>query len=275
MKTVFHFLLFFLTTVLCAPGYADSFITLQSTTSTENSGLYENILPLFEAQSGIRVRVVAVGTGQAIKNAKNGDGDVILVHAKSAEEAFVDQGYGIERFDVMYNDFVVVGPVENPAQLTGEESVVSAFKKIASSQSIFVSRGDDSGTHRKELELWREANIDPLPHSGKWYRESGSGMGTTLNAAIAMNGYVLTDRGTWISYKNKQNSIIHVQGDSNLFNQYGVILVNPSLHPHVKAEQGQLFLDWILGSEGQSAIENYRLDGVQLFFPNANRETTD
>jgi len=269
MKTPINTLLAGLIVFFSFTSAADRFITLQSTTSTENSGLYDTILPAFEKQSGIKVRVVAVGTGQAIKNAKNGDGDVLLVHATSAEEKFVAEGHGVERFDVMYNDFVIVGPLEDPAGIAGENDVTHALAKIASTQSIFVSRGDDSGTHKKELKLWKETAINPRNYSGQWYRESGSGMGATLNTGVAMNGYVLTDRSTWISFKNKQNFVIHLEHESRLFNQYGIILVNPEKHPHVKAEEGQRFIDWLLNEQGQAAIANYKLADQQLFFPNA------
>lgn len=244
-------------------------IILQSTTSTANSGLYEAILPEFTEQSGIRVHVVAVGTGQAIKNARNGDGDVLLVHAKSAEEQFVAEGYGLARFDVMYNDFILVGPPEDPAGIAEMRDAAAAMSKIAAEQALFASRGDNSGTHKKEMTLWNAAGADPTGASGQWYRETGSGMGATLNAAVGMQAYTLTDRGTWISFRNKADYQIMVEGDDNLFNQYGVILVNPAEHPRVKAEAGQAFIDWLLGPEGQSAIANYKLDGQQLFFPNA------
>ena len=245
-----------------------SFI-LQSTTSTANSGLYKHLLPRFKEKTGITVHVVAVGTGQAIRNAKNGDGDVLLVHAKAAEEKFVADGYGVERFDVMYNDFIVVGPASDPAEISKSSSVLHALRRISDSSSLFASRGDDSGTHKKEKSLWQQAGVDPHPHSGKWYRETGSGMGATLNSAIAMDAYTLTDRATWISFKNKGNHRILLQGDQSLFNQYGVILVNPDKHPRVKQAEGRQFIEWILGQEGQSAIASYKLDGQQLFFPNA------
>jgi tungstate transport system substrate-binding protein len=244
-------------------------ILLQSTTSTANSGLYDYLLPMFTGKTGIRVNVVAVGTGQAIKNAMNGDGDVLLVHAKTAEEKFVADGYGVERFDVMYNDFIIVGPPADPAKVAGTKDAVSALKTIAESKAIFVSRGDNSGTHKKEKQLWQAAGVNPTGGSGTWYRETGSGMGATLNAAVAMNAYTMTDRGTWISFKNKGDFHILVEGDNALFNQYGIILVNPEKHPHVKAEQGKAFIDWILSEEGQHAIASYKLDGQQLFFPNA------
>jgi tungstate transport system substrate-binding protein len=252
-------------------GAAEKSILLQSTTSTANSGLYDYILPMFTAKTGIRVHVVAVGTGQAIKNAQNGDGDVLLVHAKPAEEKFVAEGYGVERFDVMYNDFIIVGPPSDPAGIAGTQGAAAALKKIAASEALFVSRGDNSGTHKKELSLWKTAGVDPSAASGTWYRETGSGMGATLNAAVGMGAYTLTDRGTWISFKNKADYQVAVEGDDALFNQYGVILVNPKKHPNVKAEEGQAFIDWILSDEGQAAIASYQLDGQQLFFPNATR----
>jgi tungstate transport system substrate-binding protein len=250
---------------------ADKSILLQSTTSTANSGLYDYILPLFREKTGIKVNVVAVGTGQAIKNAQNGDGDVLLVHAKSAEEQFVAEGYGVQRFDVMYNDFIIVGPASDPAGIAGLKDAAIALKQIALAKAGFASRGDNSGTHKKEMSLWQTAAVDPTAASGTWYRETGSGMGATLNAAVGMDAYTLTDRGTWISFKNKGDFQIVVEGDANLFNQYGVILVNPERHPHVKATDGQAFIDWILSDEGQAAITSYRLDGQQLFFPNARR----
>lgn len=244
-------------------------ILLQSTTSTANSGLYDAILPLFSNKTGIKVHVVAVGTGQAIKNARNGDGDVLLVHARSAEEKFVAEGYGVQRFDVMYNDFIIVGPATDPARIAGIRDATTALQQIAQSEARFASRGDNSGTHKKEMSLWKSAGIDPTAASGAWYRETGSGMGATLNAAVGMDAYALTDRGTWISFKNKGDFQILVAGDANLFNQYGVILVNPEKHPHIKADAGQAFIDWILSDAGQSAIASYTLEGQQLFFPNA------
>jgi len=244
-------------------------IILQSTTSTANSGLYDQILPMFTQKSGIRVNVVAVGTGQAIKNAQNGDGDVLLVHAEPAEEQFVADGFGVERFDVMYNDFIIVGPAADPAGISGMTNAEAALKQIAESKATFASRGDNSGTHKKEVRLWNGAGVDPTEDSGTWYRETGSGMGATLNAAVGMGAYALTDRGTWISFKNKGDFQVVVEGDANLFNQYGVVLVDPEKHPRVKATAGQAFVDWILSSEGQAAIASYQLNGQQLFFPNA------
>ena len=253
-----------------ANSLAESFI-LQSTTSTANSGLYDYLLPKFKEKTGITVNVVAVGTGQAIKNAMNGDGDVLLVHAKSAEQKFVNEGYGVERFDVMYNDFIFVGPPADPAGVKQTRSAVDALKRIANSKALFASRGDNSGTHKKEVKLWQAADINPQKGSGKWYRETGSGMGATLNAAVGMGAYAMTDRGTWISFKNKGDYQIVLEGDQGLFNQYGIILVNPKKHSHVKARAGQAFIDWILGREGQAAIADYKLGGQQLFFPNASR----
>ena len=262
-----------LTLALSLPAQADdTSIILQSTTSTANSGLYDHLLPKFSEKTGITVNVVAVGTGQAIKNAQNGDGDVLLVHAKPAEERFVADGFGVKRFDVMYNDFIIVGPASDPAGIAGKSDVAAALKAIAESQAVFTSRGDDSGTHKKEKALWTAAGVDPSEASGTWYRETGSGMGATLNAAVGMDAYALTDRGTWIAFKNKGDFKILVEGDEALFNQYGVILVNPEKHAHVKAEEGQAFIDWILSAEGQQAIAEYKLDGQQLFFPNAGKE---
>ena len=247
---------------------ANDSIIVQSTTSTANSGLYDAILPQFTDKTGIQVNVVAVGTGQAIKNAKNGDGDVLLVHAKPAEEKFVAEGFGIERSDVMYNDFIIVGPAADPAKLAGSNVAAEALKTLADSGALFASRGDNSGTHKKETALWNAAGIDPTEASGQWYRETGSGMGATLNAAVGMGAYTMTDRGTWISFGNKGDYEILVEGDPSLFNQYGIILVNPEKHPKVKAEAGQAFIDWILSDEGQAAIAAYQVDGQQLFYPN-------
>lgn len=248
---------------------ADNSIIVQSTTSTANSGLYDHLLPAFKQDSGITVHVVAVGTGQAIKNAKNCDGDVLLVHAKSAEQKFVSEGFGIERFDLMYNDFVFVGPSSDPAGISVGKSAVEALNKISKSQSLFASRGDNSGTHKKELALWQVARLKPLSASGSWYRETGSGMGATLNAAVGMAAYTLTDRATWISFNNKQDFRILLEGDDSLFNQYGVIAVNPAKCPQVKFEAAENFVDWLLSNKGQAAINAYRLQGKQLFYANA------
>jgi len=260
--------LFFVGLMSSAVFAAESII-VQSTTSTANSGLYDYLLPKFKADTGIDVHVVAVGTGQAIKNAQNCDGDVLLVHAKSAEEKFVASGYGVERFDVMYNDFVLVGPSSDPAGIREARSAEHSLQKIAASNSIFLSRGDNSGTHKKEQALWQKAGIDPQPHSGKWYRETGSGMGATLNVAVGMNAYTMTDRATWIAFGNRQDFRVLFQGDKNLFNQYGIMLVNPSRCETVKVKPAQTFIDWILSSRGQTAIDGYQLQGKQLFFANA------
>jgi tungstate transport system substrate-binding protein len=255
---------------LSAPaGAEDKFIIVQSTTSTQSSGLYDHLLPKFSEKSGIEVRVVAVGTGQAIKNAQNCDGDVLLVHAKASEEKFVAAGYGVSRSDVMYNDFVVVGPAADPAGVAGGQDITAALTRIKETEAPFASRGDDSGTHKKEVALWKAAGIDPSGDSGGWYRETGSGMGATLNTAVGMGAYAMTDRATWIAFGNKGDYEIAVEGDERLFNQYGIILVNPDKCANVKAELGQAFIDWVLSDEGQSAIADYKRDGKQLFFPNA------
>jgi len=252
------------------PAHAeDPFIVVQSTTSTQNSGLLNYILPMFKKKTGVDVRVVAVGTGQAIKNAKNGDGDVLLVHAKPAEEKFVAEGFGVKRYDVMYNDFVIVGPKSDPAKIGGGKDAAAAFKAIADAKAPFASRGDDSGTHKAEKRHWKAAGVDIEKASGDWYRSTGSGMGATLNTAAGMAAYALTDRATWIAFKNKGNLKIVVEGGPKLFNQYGVILVNPKKHKHVKAKEAQQFIDWLLGTEGQNAIRSFKVDGQQLFFPNA------
>jgi tungstate transport system substrate-binding protein len=262
---------------LLLPAFAlaadDDFIIVQSTTSTQNSGLFDHILPKFTEKTGIEVRVVAVGTGQALKNAKNGDGDVVLVHSKPDEESFVAEGWGVKRQDVMYNDFVVVGPTSDPAGIAGLSDAKEALRKIAEKEAPFASRGDNSGTHKAELRLWEETGIDPTQASGDWYLETGSGMGATLNTAVGKHAYTLTDRGTWLSFANKSDFKILVEGDPELFNQYGVILVNPEKHPRVKAEKGQAFIDWLVSSEGQRAIASYKIDGQQLFFPNARPGT--
>ena len=246
-------------------------IIIQSTTSTQNSGLLSSILPKFEAHSGIKTRVVAVGTGQALRNAQNGDADVLLVHARSAEEAFVKNGWGVQRFDVMYNDFVIVGPAQDPAKILDMQVVTEALSQIAHSEALFISRGDDSGTHKAEKRLWSETLVDTKAVSGTWYRETGSGMGATLNMAASMDAYTLTDRASWLSFSNKRNLAVLVQGDKRLINQYGVIAVNSQRHPHVDADNANAFIDWLIGSHGQSAISNFRVNGTQLFFPNALR----
>jgi tungstate transport system substrate-binding protein len=248
---------------------AERFITVASTTSTENSGLFRHLLPLFQQDTGIEVRVVAVGTGQAIELAQRGDADVLFVHHKPSEEKFVAEGFGVARFDVMYNDFVVVGPRTDPAGVKGMTDVAAALAQVAAKQAIFVSRGDNSGTHKLELSLWKVAGGNVAAASGTWYREVGAGMGATLNTASGLGAYSLTDRGTWISFKNRGNLAILIAGDSRLFNQYGVMLVNPKKHPHVKATDGQVFIDWLLSDRGQQAIAAFHIEGEQAFFPNA------
>ena len=262
-------------TLMSGPAWADGHrsITLASTTSTENSGLFAHILPRFTAASGIAVRVVAVGTGQALRLARNGDADVLLVHHRASEENFVAEGFGVKRYDVMANDFVILGPAGDPARIAKSGDAPGALKKIAAAESPFASRGDDSGTHKKELELWRAAGTDPRTDtgaaSGAWYRETGSGMGATLNAAVAMGAYALADRATWVAFANKGDHRVLVEGDARLVNPYGVILVNPVRHRHVKARDGQAFIDWLISEAGQNAIASFRVDGQQLFFPAA------
>lgn len=252
---------------------AERFITVASTTSTENSGLFRAILPLFEQATGIAVRVVAVGTGQAIRMAERGDADVLFVHHRPSEERFVAAGFGVERHDVMHNDYVLVGPRDDPAGVGGRSDVVAALARIAAQRAVFVSRGDDSGTHKREQVLWQAAGIDMEAASGGWYRESGAGMGTTLNIASGMGAYTLSDRGTWLNFSNKGDLVILVEGDQRLFNPYGVILVSPERHPHVKAADGQAFIDWLLSPDGQQAIAAYRIDGQPVFFPSAGSST--
>jgi tungstate transport system substrate-binding protein len=247
----------------------EPFITVASTTSTEESGLFGYLLPAFTKETGIQVRVVAVGTGQALKIGERGDCDVVFVHDTPSELAFVEHGFGIDRHEVMYNDFILVGPKSDPAHVEGGKDIVIAFRKIADAKAPFVARGDDSGTSKAEMRLWKEAGIDPKTAGGGWYRDSGSGMGPTLNTAAAMDGYTLSDRGTWLSFKNKQNLTIVVEGDRRLFNQYGVMLVNPTKHPHVKQDLGRKFIDWLISTDGQNTIADYKINGAQLFFPNA------
>ena len=247
------------------------FMTVASTTSTEQSGLFKHMLPVFEKKTGIQVRVVAQGTGQALDMGRRGDADVVFVHDKVAEEKFVADGFGVQRFEVMYNDFVLVGPKADPAKIAGSKDIVDAYKKIAAASAPFASRGDKSGTHAAELRLWKTSGVDPLIGKGSWYRETGSGMGPTLNTASAMNAYSFTDRGTWLSFKNRGDLVIVVEGDQKLFNQYGVMLVNPAKHPHVKKDLGQAFVDWVISPEGQQAIAAYKIGTDQLFFPNAQR----
>ncbi len=247
----------------------EKFIVVASTTSTEQSGLFGYLLPIFQKKTGIHVRVVALGTGQALDLARRGDADVVFVHARSAEDKFLAEGHGVRRFDVMYNDFVLVGPRADPAKVSGGGDILDALKKIKAAGAPFVSRGDKSGTHIAELDLWKLAGIDIAAEKGPWYRDTGQGMGPALNTAAAMNAYILADRGTWISFKNRGELAIVVEGDKRLFNQYGVMLVNPAKHPSVKKDLGQAFVDWIISSEGQKTIAEYKIGGEQLFFPNA------
>jgi len=244
-------------------------ITVASTTSTQNSGLFGYLLPRFTAATGIEVNVVAVGTGQAIRIATNGDADVLLVHHEASERRFVAEGLGIARHPVMHNDFVLVGPAADPAGIGGMDDVAAALRRIGDAEQVFVSRGDDSGTHKKELELWQVTGFDPRPASGAWYRESGSGMGATLNVASAMAGYTLSDRASWVSFGNKGDFELHVEGDTRLHNPYSVIVVDPERHPHVHAAEAQAFADWLVSSDGQASIASFRVDGQQLFFPDA------
>jgi tungstate transport system substrate-binding protein len=258
-------------TLAGAPADAqDKSIILASTTSTQDSGLFGHILPLFKAKTGIDVKVVAQGTGQALDTGRRGDADVLLVHAKAQEEKFVADGFGVKRYPVMYNDFVLIGPKSDPAGIKGMSDVAKALQAIKSRGASFISRGDRSGTHIAELDLWKAAGIDIGKEKGPWYKEIGQGMGAALNTASAANAYVLADRGTWLSFKNRGDLDILLAGDKRMFNQYGVILVNPARHPHVKKEFGQAFIDWLVSPEGQRAIADYKIGGAQLFYPNAN-----
>lgn len=264
------------TTCLLGSGASaqERIITVSSTTSTEQSGLFAYLLPVFEKETGIKVRVVAQGTGQALDTARRGDADVAFVHDKAAEEKFVAEGYGVERKEVMYNDFILLGPKADPARVANKE-ILEALRLIAHIDPVrrppFVSRGDRSGTHAAELRYWKAAGVDLEKVKGPWYRDTGSGMGPALNAAASMNAYILADRGSWLAFKNRGDLGILVEGDNRLFNQYGVILVNPARHPHVKQGEGQRFIDWLVSSAGQKSIADYRIGGEQLFFPNAKR----
>ncbi|HXX83686.1 MAG TPA: extracellular solute-binding protein [Casimicrobiaceae bacterium] len=248
----------------------DRFITVASTTSTEQSGLFAYLLPIYEQQTGVKVRVVALGTGQALDVGRRGDADVVFVHARTAEEKFLAEGQGVKRYPVMYNDFVLIGPKSDPAKIAGGKDIVAAMKKVRAAQAPFVSRGDRSGTHMAELELWKASGIDLDKSKGPWYRDTGQGMGPALNTAAWMNAYILADRGTWLAFKNRGDLEILVEGDKRLFNQYGVILVSPDKHPNVKKELGQQFIDWLISPAGQKAIADYRINGEQLFYPNAS-----
>jgi tungstate transport system substrate-binding protein len=246
-------------------------ITVASTTSTEQSGLFGHILPIFTREAGIAVRVVALGTGQALDVGRRGDADVVFVHDRAAEERFVAEGFGGPRRHVMFNDFVITGPAADPARIAGLGDTAEALSRIAAARAPFISRGDRSGTHAAELRLWQLAGIDPASGRGQWYREVGQGMGPALNTAAAQGAYILADRGTWLSFRNRQDQRILIEGDTRLFNQYGVMLVNAQRHPHVKAADGQRFIDWLLSPAGQAAIASYRINGEQLFFPNADK----
>lgn len=256
-----------------APAFAqDKSIVVSSTTSTTDSGLFNHILPLFKQKTGIDVKVVSQGTGQALDTGRRGDSDVVFVHARSQEEKFVADGYGVKRYPVMYNDFILIGPKSDPAGVKGRKDIVAALKAIKEKGASFISRGDKSGTHSAELNLWKVAGIDIAKDKGPWYKEIGQGMGAALNTASASNAYVLADRGTWLSFKNRGDLDIVVEGDAKLFNQYGVILVNPAKHPSVKKSEGQAFIDWLVSPEGQKAIADYKINGQQLFFPNATAQ---
>jgi len=255
----------------CNSAFAsDQQLLVQSTTSTANSGLYRFLLPNFEKETGIKVNVVAVGTGQALQNARNCDGDVLLVHAKKAEQKFVEEGYGVQRFDLMYNDFIIIGPKTNPAGISSEDGVNKALQRIAESNSLFASRGDNSGTHKKEQALWDAIFPNTEISEKSWYRSTGSGMGATINTAIGLGAYTLTDRATWISFNNKQDFTLLLEGDSVLFNQYGVTMVNPKKCASVPAHTAQVFIDWLLSKDTQQLISEFTIDSQQLFYPNAN-----
>lgn len=257
--------------LISSSAYAqEKSIVLSSTTSTEQSGLFSFILPIFKMKSGIDVKVVAVGTGQALDIGRRGDADVVFVHDKPAEEKFVAEGFATKRTEVMYNDFVLIGPKSDPAKIGGGKDIKVAFQKIATAQAPFVSRGDKSGTHAAELRYWKDSGVAVAP-TLNWYKETGSGMGPALNTASAMNGYILADRATWLSFKNRGDLTVLVQGDPKLFNQYGVMLVNPAKFSHVKKAEGQEFIDWITSKNGQDVIASYQIGGEQLFFPNAKK----
>jgi len=257
--------------LMCGASAQERTITVASTTSTEQSGLFGYLLPRFTSASGIGIKVVAVGTGQALDIARRGDADVVFVHDKVAEQKFLTEGFGVKRYEVMYNDFVVIGPTADPARIAGDKDVADALRKIAAAKATFVSRGDRSGTHEAELRLWKEAGVDLAAVKGDWYREIGQGMGAALNMASSSNAYLLADRGTWLSFKNRGELAVLTEGDRRLFNQYGVMLVNPAKHAGVKATDGQAFIDWLVSAEGQKTIADYKVGGEQLFFPNASQ----
>ncbi|MBT1514504.1 substrate-binding domain-containing protein [Bradyrhizobium sp. SRL28] len=266
-------LLIAVTASLVFAGHAsaqEKSIVVASTTSTQDSGLFGHILPMFKAKTGIDVKVVAQGTGQALDTARRGDADVVFVHAKSAEEKFLSEGFGVKRYPVMYNDFILIGPKGDPAGIKGTKDITAALTAIKAKGADFISRGDKSGTHQAEVNLWKVAGVDIAKDKGPWYKEIGQGMGAALNTASASNAYVLADRGTWLSFKNRGDLVIAVEGDKRLFNQYGVMLVNPEKHPSVKKDLGQQLIDWLVSSEGQKAIAEYKINGEQLFYPNAS-----
>jgi tungstate transport system substrate-binding protein len=263
------FLAVLLTLAAFAAQAQERFITVASTTSTEQSGLFGYLLPIYEQQTGVKVRVVALGTGQALDVGRRGDADVVFVHARAAEEKFLAEGQGVKRYPVMYNDFVLIGPKSDPAKVAGSKDILTAMKKLKAAQAPFVSRGDRSGTHMAELDLWKAAGVDIDKSKGPWYRDTGQGMGPALNTAASMGAYILADRGTWLAFKNRGDLTILVEGDKRLFNQYGVMLVNPEKHPNVKKELGQQFIDWLVSPAGQKAIADYKINGEQLFYPNA------
>ena len=267
---IYLFMLFILFLLLgfTKTSFSKEFITLQSTTSTQNSGLYDYILPIFSDKYNIDVRVVAVGTGQAIKNAQNCDGDVLIVHSQTSEENFVESGYGLYRQNLMYNDFIIIGPYNDPAEINSSQNAFEVFKKIYNAKSVFSSRGDESGTHKAEIKIWNEINLETNKFNGNWYRELGLGMGATLNVAVQMDAYTLSDRATWLAFNNKRDHKILFEGDKSLFNQYGIIPVNPKKCPTVKFNLSEKFIYWMLSKEGQNKIASFKVNGHQLFFPN-------
>ena len=272
MKRTLIFILILLFNVSVISAEDEKFITLSSTTSTDNSGLLEYLIPKFKNKTGINVRIIAVGTGRALLLGERGDADLVLVHHKPSEEKFISKGFGVERRDVMYNDYVIIGPKNDPANIKNLKKAADAFKLISQNGAPFVSRGDDSGTHKKERELWKLTGVNIDTYSGDWYREAGAGMGATLNIANAMSAYTMSDRGTWLSFKNRDELTLLFENDPPLFNQYGIILVNPERHDHIKHKEAKLFSDWLTSNEGQQAIADFTLEGQQLFFPNAQRE---
>ena len=271
MRRLFSIGLLATIVAISSPSFAQKSIIVSSTTSTEQSGLFGFLLPIYKSKSGVEVKVIAVGTGQALDIGRRGDADVVFVHDRTAEMKFLEEGNALRRYDVMYNDFVLIGPKSDPAKVAGGKDIKVALQKIATAKFTFVSRGDKSGTHAAELRYWKAAGFDPNKDMS-WYKDTGSGMGPALNSASAMNGYILADRGTWLSFKNRGDLDILVEGDPQLFNQYGVMLVNPAKFPHVKTKEGQDFIDWITSKDGQEVISLYKIDGKQLFFPNAKKQ---